>query len=142
MADWPLMHVSPRGWEEWACTLLHLLPALGSCSRHDCGCKQSTAFCACRAHPSDAWCMTACRPASDSLLRVQCAQVGQTLVIALAIACHNLIELGGPGSRNPATRDGHLFSLILMAPLAGCTYGLAGFNWFPAQVNTQQRWVT
>ena len=61
-------------------------------------------------------------------------EVGQTLVIALAIACHNLIELGGVGGSNPATRDGHLFSLILMAPLAGCTYGLAAFNWFPAQV--------
>ena len=61
-------------------------------------------------------------------------EVGQTLVIAMAIACHNLIELGGVGGSNPATRDGHLFSLILMAPLAGCTYGLAAFNWFPAQV--------
>ena len=55
-------------------------------------------------------------------------------MIALAVACHNLIELGGAGGLNPTTRDAHLFSLILMAPLAGCTYGLAVFNWFPAQV--------
>ena len=56
------------------------------------------------------------------------------MVIALAVACHNLIELGGAGGSNPTTQDAHLFSLILMAPLAGCTYGLAIFNWFPAQV--------
>lgn len=42
--------------------------------------------------------------------------------------------LGGPAGKDPAIRDGHLFSAYLMMPLAATTLALLTFNWYPAQV--------
>lgn len=35
----------------------------------------------------------------------------------------------------PGLRDGHLFSLFLMLPLAYVTLALLLFNWYPSQVS-------
>ena len=74
-----------------------------------------------------------CTNAINILAGINGLEAGQTLVIALAVLCHNLLELGG-SQLAPAVRDGHLFSAILMGPLAGTTYALLRFNWYPSQV--------
>lgn len=56
--------------------------------------------------------------------------------LALAAqAFHNMWELAGAaGAADSSSREGHLFSLYLMLPLASTTLGLLLFNWFPSQV--------
>ncbi len=76
-----------------------------------------------------------CTNAINILAGVNGLEAGQTFVIACAVAFHNIWELAGPaGVPGSATRDGHLFSLYLMLPLAATTLGLLLFNWFPSQV--------
>jgi hypothetical protein len=51
-------------------------------------------------------------------------------------AFHNMWELAGPaGAVGSTARDGHLFSLFLMLPLASTTLGLLLFNWYPSEVS-------
>ncbi len=52
----------------------------------------------------------------------------------VAVLLHNLVMLSGPAGKDPAVRDGHLFSAYLMMPLAATTLALLTFNWYPAQV--------
>ncbi|BDA50583.1 UDP-N-acetylglucosamine-dolichyl-phosphate N-acetylglucosaminephosphotransferase [Coccomyxa sp. Obi] len=76
-----------------------------------------------------------CTNAINILAGVNGLEAGQTFVIACAVTFHNIWELAGPaGAHGSATRDGHLFSLYLMLPLAATTLGLLLFNWFPSQV--------
>ena len=99
-----------------------------------------------------------CTNAINILAGVNGLEVGQTVVIAVAVACHNLLAIragtdriaasekgGGLFSAASATPppalaaaraavDGHLFSLYLMLPLAGTSLGLLSHNWFPAAV--------
>ncbi|KAK9917197.1 hypothetical protein WJX75_001761 [Coccomyxa subellipsoidea] len=76
-----------------------------------------------------------CTNAINILAGVNGLEAGQTFVIACAVAFHNIWELAGPaGAPGGAHRDGHLFSLYLMLPLAATTLGLLLFNWFPSQV--------
>lgn len=75
-----------------------------------------------------------CANSINILAGVNGLEAGQTAVIAFAVLFHNLMMLGGPASKNPTVRDGHLFSAYLMLPLATTTMGLLQFNWYPAQV--------
>lgn len=75
-----------------------------------------------------------CTNSINILAGINGLETGQTFVIACAVLSHNLIELGGQAGSLPASRDGHLFSLFLMLPLATTTYGLMIYNWFPSQV--------
>lgn len=75
-----------------------------------------------------------CSNSINILAGINGLEAGQTFVIACAVLCHNLLELAGPAGKSPASRDGHLFSLFLMLPLATTTYGLMVYNWFPSQV--------
>lgn len=76
-----------------------------------------------------------CTNAINILAGVNGLEAGQTFIIACAVAFHNIWELAGPaGAPGGAHRDGHLFSLYLMLPLAATTFALLHFNWFPSQV--------
>lgn len=97
-----------------------------------------------------------CANAINILAGVNGLEVGQTVVIACAVACHNLLAIrsgtariaaaaakaGGLFASTPsqdlaaarASVDGHLFSLYLMLPLAATSLGLLWHNWFPAAV--------
>ena len=102
-----------------------------------------------------------CSNAINILAGVNGLEVGQTVVIAVAVACHNLLAIragtariaaavagGGSGlfagalqptqasalAAARASVDGHLFSLYLMLPLAATSLGLLWHNWFPAAV--------
>ncbi|GMH32962.1 hypothetical protein BSKO_00796 [Bryopsis sp. KO-2023] len=61
-------------------------------------------------------------------------EVGQTYVISCAVVFYNLLELSGPAGEIASTRNGHLFSIFTMAPLATTSFALLCFNWYPAQV--------
>ena len=76
-------------------------------------------------------------------MRLCCAFLGpgvcrpQTLVMAVAVLCHNLNQLSdahAAANADPITRDAHLFSAYLMMPLAATTLGLLVFNWYPSKV--------
>jgi len=103
-----------------------------------------------------------CSNAINILAGVNGLEVGQTVVIAAAVACHNLLAIRSGTDRlaaaaaaaaaksgglfaaavaDPAAAaslrasvDGHLFSLYLMLPLAATSLGLLWHNWFPAAV--------
>jgi len=83
--------------------------------------------------------------AVNILAGVNGLEAGQTLVVAAAVLLHNVTQLwggapgatvgGGPAAAAAAAaRDGHLFSAMLMAPLAATSLGLLSHNWFPASV--------
>lgn len=55
-------------------------------------------------------------------------EAGQSLIIAISISIHNIIELSGPFAQY------HLFSLVFMLPFIAITLGLLKFNWYPSQV--------
>nr|WCZ58760.1 UDP-N-acetylglucosamine--dolichyl-phosphate N-acetylglucosaminephosphotransferase [Seculamonas ecuadoriensis] len=55
-------------------------------------------------------------------------EAGQSLIIAVSVAVHNLIELYGD------FHELHMFSLCLMIPFIAVTLGLLKFNWFPSRV--------
>lgn len=57
-------------------------------------------------------------------------EAGQSLIIAVAILLHNLVELNGP------YHDQHMFSLILMVPFIAVTLGLLRFNWYSRFLHT------
>lgn len=81
-------------------------------------------------------------------------EVGQSLVIAVSICCHNILELAHPNdsslplseklfdavshvlapSYEATIHSNHLFSLFIMIPFIGCCCGLLKFNWFPSRV--------
>mmetsp|Transcript_27608 Transcript_27608/g.70328 ORF Transcript_27608/g.70328 Transcript_27608/m.70328 type:complete len:411 (-) Transcript_27608:158-1390(-) len=61
-------------------------------------------------------------------------EAGQTFVVACAILTHNLLSVAGYTGGSTAVRDGHLFSVYLMIPLAMCTLGLLVYNWYPSRV--------
>ncbi|CAL5229410.1 g12729 [Coccomyxa viridis] len=75
-----------------------------------------------------------CTNAINILAGVNGLEAGQTFVIACAVMFHNLWELSGHAGVQPGLRDGHLFSLFLMLPLAYVTLALLLFNWYPSQV--------
>lgn len=68
-----------------------------------------------------------CTNSINILAGINGVEVGQTLVIALAVVIHNLIEL--PGINGPA----HLLSLILLIPFLGAAAALWKFNQYPAR---------
>jgi len=55
-------------------------------------------------------------------------EVGQTVMIAIAVVVHNLIELSGP------YRGDHIFSLSVMLPFLGVCFALACYNTYPSRV--------
>ncbi|KAK9836140.1 hypothetical protein WJX81_004399 [Elliptochloris bilobata] len=75
-----------------------------------------------------------CTNAINILAGVNGLEAGQTFLIACAVTFHNLWTLAGHGADSPGVRDGHLFSLYLMLPLATTTLALLVFNWYPSQV--------
>lgn len=75
-----------------------------------------------------------CSNSINILAGVNGLEAGQTFVVACAVLLHNLWELGGYAASVPSSRDGHLFSAFLMAPLATTTLGLLVHNWYPSSV--------
>uniref|UniRef100_A0A7S3GBX4 UDP-N-acetylglucosamine--dolichyl-phosphate N-acetylglucosaminephosphotransferase n=1 Tax=Palpitomonas bilix TaxID=652834 RepID=A0A7S3GBX4_9EUKA len=55
-------------------------------------------------------------------------ETGQTYIIAISVALHNLIEMGG------AYRESHLLSLLLILPFIATTAALMRYNWYPSKV--------
>jgi UDP-N-acetylglucosamine--dolichyl-phosphate N-acetylglucosaminephosphotransferase len=74
-----------------------------------------------------------CTNSINILAGINGLEAGQTLVIALACAAHNLAQMGGGGVGEPAAAA-HALSLSLVAPLAAVSAGLLCFNWYPASV--------
>lgn len=75
-----------------------------------------------------------CTNSINILAGINGLEAGQTFIIACAVLFHNLIELSGARAEDEAFRDGHLFSVFLMLPLAATTSGLLRYNWYPSQV--------
>lgn len=76
-----------------------------------------------------------CTNAINILAGVNGLEAGQTFILACAVLLHNIIELrGSPDPTRAAIKDGHLFSVYLMLPLASTTFALLLFNWYPSQV--------
>jgi UDP-N-acetylglucosamine--dolichyl-phosphate N-acetylglucosaminephosphotransferase len=69
-----------------------------------------------------------CSNAINIYAGVNGLEAGQSLVIAIAVAIHNLVELSGPFAQY------HLFSLLFMFPFIAITLGLLRFNWYPSEV--------
>ncbi|XP_076884376.1 uncharacterized protein LOC143533467 [Bidens hawaiensis] len=59
-------------------------------------------------------------------------EVGQTVVIALAILIHNIMQIGL--SSNYETRQAHAFSIYLVQPLFATSLALLSYNWYPSSV--------
>lgn len=55
-------------------------------------------------------------------------EAGQSFVIAIFVAAHNLIQL------READASYHVFSLVVIIPFIGVTWGLLYHNWFPSRV--------
>ena len=72
-----------------------------------------------------------CTNAINILAGVNGLEAGQTFIIACAVTFHNLWVLAGHGADSPSVRDGHLFSLYLMLPLATTTLAPAGLQLVP-----------
>lgn len=69
-----------------------------------------------------------CTNSINILAGVNGIEVGQSLVIALSILFHNIIQLDG------CCRDNHLLSIYFLLPLIATCLPLAYYNWFPARV--------
>ena len=69
-----------------------------------------------------------CTNSINILAGINGLEAGQSLVIAVSVAVHNMIELSGP------YHDAHMFSLSLMLPFIAVTLGLLAHNWYPSNV--------
>jgi len=58
-------------------------------------------------------------------------EAGQSVVIAISVLIHNVIEFG---YLHNFYADAHLFSFFMMTPFIGTTFGLLWYNWYPSQV--------
>ena len=67
-----------------------------------------------------------CTNSINILAGVNGLEAGQTLVLALACALHNLARMGGAA---PETQAAHALSLSIVAPLAAVSAALLCFNW-------------
>ncbi|KAG0621928.1 hypothetical protein M758_3G058800 [Ceratodon purpureus] len=56
-------------------------------------------------------------------------EVGQSIIITLAIITHNLIQI-----TNGIALHAHIFSLCIMQPFLATSFGLLIFNWYPASI--------
>lgn len=72
-----------------------------------------------------------CTNSINILAGVNGLEAGQTFIVACAVLLHNVLCMA---SGDASVRDGHLFSAVLMQPLAACTLGLLVFNWYPSRV--------
>ncbi|KAJ1702414.1 hypothetical protein LUZ63_002193 [Rhynchospora breviuscula] len=59
-------------------------------------------------------------------------EVGQTVVISVAILIFNLIQIGA--STDPDYKQAHVFSIYIMLPLLTTSLGLLAFNWYPSSI--------
>ncbi|KAJ4811091.1 UDP-N-acetylglucosamine--dolichyl-phosphate N-acetylglucosaminephosphotransferase [Rhynchospora pubera] len=59
-------------------------------------------------------------------------EVGQTVVISVAILIFNLIQIGA--STDPDYKKAHVFSIYIMLPLLTTSLGLLAFNWYPSSI--------
>ncbi len=75
-----------------------------------------------------------CTNSINILAGVNGLEAGQTFIIACAVSVLNMTELAGYAGGVASVREGHLFSLYLMLPLAATTLALLVFNWYPSQV--------
>lgn len=64
----------------------------------------------------------------EGLACVVLAQAGQTMVMAMAVLTHNLMQIAALDPPSPVF-SAHVFSACVMMPLAGTTLGLLAFNW-------------
>ncbi|EGC29822.1 UDP-N-acetylglucosamine-dolichyl-phosphate N-acetylglucosaminephosphotransferase [Dictyostelium purpureum] len=70
-----------------------------------------------------------CTNSINILAGINGLEVGQSVVIAISIIVHNLIELTiSPNSQQ------HLFSLVLMIPFLFTAISLLFYNWYPSRV--------
>jgi UDP-N-acetylglucosamine--dolichyl-phosphate N-acetylglucosaminephosphotransferase len=71
-----------------------------------------------------------CTNSINILAGINGLEAGQSLIIALAVLTHNLLQLSSEPSAE--LRDAHLFSAYLMLPFAAVTLALLTFNWYAA----------
>ncbi|XP_039273744.2 UDP-N-acetylglucosamine--dolichyl-phosphate N-acetylglucosaminephosphotransferase-like [Styela clava] len=69
-----------------------------------------------------------CTNAINILSGINGLEAGQSVVIAISIIIHNLLELDGVVAAN------HVFSLYFMLPFLGTTLALLYYNWYPSKV--------
>uniref|UniRef100_A0A0G4F2K3 UDP-N-acetylglucosamine--dolichyl-phosphate N-acetylglucosaminephosphotransferase n=1 Tax=Chromera velia CCMP2878 TaxID=1169474 RepID=A0A0G4F2K3_9ALVE len=82
-----------------------------------------------------------CSNCINILAGVNGLEVGQSVVIAIFVILHNLIEVNmhaeaGEGAETghlPAYAEQHLFSLLLTLPFAAVSLALLVYNWYPSQ---------
>ncbi|EME29860.1 UDP-N-acetylglucosamine--dolichyl-phosphate N-acetylglucosaminephosphotransferase [Galdieria sulphuraria] len=63
-------------------------------------------------------------------------EVGQSVIIALAVLLHNALQLhpGGNKDNLDLLRQNHLFSIDLILPFYATSLALAYYNWYPSKV--------
>jgi len=63
-------------------------------------------------------------------------EVGQSVIIALAVLFHNALQLRPHGSKDnlELLRQNHLFSIDLILPFYATSLALSYYNWYPAKV--------
>ncbi|CAA20479.1 UDP-N-acetylglucosamine--dolichyl-phosphate N-acetylglucosaminephosphotransferase [Schizosaccharomyces pombe] len=73
-----------------------------------------------------------CPNSINIIAGVNGVEAGQSLVLALVIACNDLFYVLSP--KNKDALRAHLLSLYLVLPLIGVTAGLLKYNWWPSRV--------
>ncbi|GJQ12081.1 hypothetical protein GpartN1_g3872.t1 [Galdieria partita] len=63
-------------------------------------------------------------------------EVGQSVIIALAVLLHNALQLHPSGNKDnlELLRQNHLFSIDLILPFYATSLALAYYNWYPSKV--------
>lgn len=69
-----------------------------------------------------------CTNAINILSGINGLEVGQSVVIAISIITHNMVEIYGDNWKN------HLFALYFMLPFLGASLALLYHNWYPSAV--------
>merc|ERR1712212_299675 len=76
-----------------------------------------------------------CTNAINILAGINGLEVGQSVVIAISVIIHNVVELIlQPGGFNPVVVEAHAFSLTFMLPFFAVALALLRFNWYPSRV--------
>ncbi|KAK0411188.1 hypothetical protein QR680_005536 [Steinernema hermaphroditum] len=71
-----------------------------------------------------------CTNAINIVAGINGVEAGQSLVIAVSVACFNIIQLMRPEAQDWP----HVLSLCFLSPFIASTLALLRYNWFPARV--------